>query len=234
MANLGMPSPVVPPPYVPPPRPPRSMAGAVVLIMIGVLFLLGTMGVLNGHSLVVLFGKYWPALLILWGLIKLIEHEQAKREGLPSRGIGVGGVFLMLFLICGGLIATGVSRVNWGNIRDNLQIDDNDFDEIFGGSTYDYSGDLNADAPAGMTALRIFDDHGAVTVNVSDDKKIKGSWRKKVHADGQEKADTLNQKTQVSITPSDKVVTLNANIQAAGDRGVSTDIDVYVPRNLDL
>jgi hypothetical protein len=103
------------------------MAGAIVLIMIGVLFLLGTMGVLNTHSIVVLFGRYWPALLILWGIIKLMEHEQAKRVGLPSRGIGVGGVFLILFVICAGLIATGVSRVNWGNIRDNLQIDDNDY-----------------------------------------------------------------------------------------------------------
>jgi len=210
------------------------MAGAIVLIMIGVLFLLGTMGVLNAHSLVVLFGRYWPALLILWGIIKLLEHEQSKRAGLPSRGIGVGGVFLILFVICAGLIATGVSRVNWGNIRDNLQIDDNDFDEMFGGQSYDYSGDLSADAPAAMTGLRIFDDRGTVTVNVTDEKKIKVSWRKKVHSDSQEKADDINHKTDVTITPADKVMTLNANIQAAGDRGVSTDMDVYVPRNINL
>ncbi len=233
MPNPGVPNPIVPPPYVQPPRPPRSIAGAIVLILIGVLFLLGTMGVLNSHGLVVLFGRYWPALLILWGVIRLIEHEQAKRAGLPGRGIGVGGVFLMLFIICGGLIATGVSRVNWGNLRDQLQIDDGDFD-IFGGQSYDYSGDLSADAPAGMTALRINDDRGAVTVNVSDDKKIRVSWRKKVHSDGQEKADDINKKTEVTITPSDKVVTINANVQAAGDRGVSTDLDVYVPRNVDL
>ncbi len=210
------------------------MAGAIVLIMIGVLFLLGTMGVLDAHAIVTLFGRYWPALLILWGIIKLLEHEQYKRAGLPSRGIGVGGVFLILFVICAGLIATGVSRVNWGNIRDNLQIDDNDYDEIFGGQSYDYSGDLSADAPTGMTALRINDDHGAVTVNVTDDKKIRVSWRKKVHADSQQKADDINHRTDVTITPADKVVTLNANIQASGDRGVNTDMDVYVPRNIDL
>ena len=91
-----MASPVMPPPpMMPPPRPPRSVAGAVVLILLGVLFLMGTMGVLNWHGLIMLFGRYWPALLILWGVIKLIEHEQYKRAGLPGRGIGVGGVFLM-------------------------------------------------------------------------------------------------------------------------------------------
>ncbi|MGA9355923.1 MAG: DUF4097 family beta strand repeat-containing protein [Terriglobales bacterium] len=231
----GYPNPVVPPPpYVQPPRPPRSMAGAVVLILIGALFLAGTMGLLNWHGLLTLFGRFWPALLILWGVIKLIEHEQSKRAGVAGRGIGVGGVFLMLFIIVGGLIATGMSRVNWGNMRDQLEIDDNDFDNIFGGQSYDYNGDLNADVPAGMTALHILDDRGTVTVNVTDEKKIRVAWRKKVHADGQSKADDLNHKTDITMTPADKVVTLNANTQAGGDRGVSTDLDVYVPRNIDL
>ncbi|MFI5104940.1 MAG: LiaI-LiaF-like domain-containing protein, partial [Terriglobales bacterium] len=96
----------------PAPRPPhRSIAGPIVLILMGLLFLLGTMGVLDRYSLGMLFARFWPALLILWGVIKLIEHEQAKRAGLPGRGIGAGGVFLVIFLIVAGLIATGVSRV---------------------------------------------------------------------------------------------------------------------------
>src|ERR1035441_7983605 len=83
-----MASPVMPPPQMPvPPRPPRSMAGAVVLILLGLMFLMGTMGIFNWHGLTMLFGRYWPALLILWGVIKLIEHEQSKRAGLPGRGI---------------------------------------------------------------------------------------------------------------------------------------------------
>ena len=231
-----MASPVMPPPAYPPPpqRPPRSMAGAVVLILLGLLFLMGTMGVLNWHGLTMMFGRYWPALLILWGVIKLIEHEQSKRAGLPSRGIGVGGVFLMLFLIMGGLIATGASRVDWGNLRNQFQIDDNDFDDIFGGSSFDYNGELNTPLPAGTTGLRINDDRGTVTVNVADDKKVRVSWRKKVHAENQQDADQINHKTDVTITPADKVMVLNANIEGAGNKGVTVDMDVYVPRNMDL
>ncbi len=228
-----MASPVMPP-VMPPPRPPRSMAGAVVLILLGVLFLMGTMGILNWHGLIVMFGRYWPALLILWGVIKLMEHEQAKRAGMPGRGIGVGGVFLMIFLIMGGLIATGASRVDWGNIRDHLQIGDNDVDEIFGGSSFDYDGELKSDLPAGTTGLRINDERGTITVNVSDDKKMRVSWRKKVHAENQQDADSLNKKTEVTITPADKVMVLNANTQAAGDKGVSVDMDVFVPRTMDI
>src|ERR1022692_4786223 len=102
-----MPPPSVPPPMMPPlpPRVPhRSIAGPVVLILMGVLFLLGTMGVMDIHHLGSWFARFWPALLILWGVLKLIEYEQAKRSGQPARGIGVGGVFLMLFLIGAGLL----------------------------------------------------------------------------------------------------------------------------------
>ncbi len=210
------------------------MAGAVVLILLGILFLMGTMGVLNWHGLMLLFGRYWPALLILWGVIKLMEHEQAKRAGLAGRGIGVGGVFLMVFLIMAGLIATGASRVDWGNIRDQLHIDDSDMNEIFGGSSFDYNGDLASDLPAGTTGLRINDDRGTITVNVSDDKKLKVSWRKKVHAENQEQADGYNKRTDITVTPADKVMVLNADTQGAGDKGVTIDMDIYVPRNMDL
>jgi len=96
---------MMPPPI---PRPPqRSIAGPVVLILLGILLLLGTMGMMDIHHLWSLYARFWPALLILWGALKLIEYEQAKRYGQPVRGIGVGGVFLMLFLIVAGLINPG-------------------------------------------------------------------------------------------------------------------------------
>jgi len=223
-------------PMIPPtPRVPhRSIAGPVVLILMGILFLLGTMGIMDIHHLGWLFARYWPALLILWGVLKLVEYEQAKRLGQPARGIGVGGVFLMLFLIGAGLIATQAARVDWKNLRDHIQIgDDEGLDEIFGGSTFDYSDELSQEIPAG-SSVHINDDRGTVTVNVADGKTMKVSVRKKVRAEKEQDADNYNAKTKPTIVVADKVVTLNANTQGAGDKGVTTDIDVYVPRNSEL
>jgi DUF4097 and DUF4098 domain-containing protein YvlB len=216
-----------------PPRPPRSIAGAVVLILIGLVCLMGTMGIMNGRDLGLWFAKYWPALLILWGVIKLIEHEQAKRAGIQGRGIGVGGAFLMVFLIFAGLIATGVSRVDWGSFRDRLQIDDNDLNDIFGGSSFDYNDELTQAIPKAST-LRVNNERGSVTVNVGDGETIRVSIRKKIHAGRQEDADNYNTKTKPQITVADKVVTLNASTQGAGDKGVSTDLDIFVPRDTAL
>jgi DUF4097 and DUF4098 domain-containing protein YvlB len=229
---------MMPPPI---PRPPhRSIAGPVILILLGILLLLGTMGMMDIHHLWSLYARFWPALLILWGALKLIEYEQAKRYGQPVRGIGVGGVFLMLFLIVAGLIATQAARVDWKNLGEHIQLgDDEGIEEMFGGSSFDYSGELSNALPAAgnslhVDSLHINDDHGTITVNVSDDKKLKVSWRKKVHAENQQDADRYNAKTDPSITQGDKVLTLNANTQGAGDKGVTTDLDIYVPVNTAL
>ena len=64
------------------------MAGPVVLILLGVVLLLTTMRVLHPQPLLRWFGTYWPALIILWGVIKLVEYQQAQREGVRPQGIG--------------------------------------------------------------------------------------------------------------------------------------------------
>ena len=64
-------------PPLPPPRH-RSFAGPFVLIVVGTVFLLGTMHVLSVGRLAHLFASYWPVLLILWGVIKIVEHQQGS------------------------------------------------------------------------------------------------------------------------------------------------------------
>ena len=63
---------------------------------------------------------------------------------------------------------------------------------------------------------------------------LKVSVRKRVRAERQADADSYNAKTKPDITINDKIVTLNANTQGAGDKGVATDMDIYVPRNAEI
>src|SRR3974377_248944 len=77
-----------------PPPPPtdryrRSLAGPLILIVIGLVFLLRNIGV---HIPVWhFFGRFWPLLIILWGVIALIEHFNALQHGYRKRGLGGGG-----------------------------------------------------------------------------------------------------------------------------------------------
>jgi DUF4097 and DUF4098 domain-containing protein YvlB len=223
------PQPPIPP--IPPRRPRRSFAGPFVLIVLGVIFLAGNLHMLSWGRLGTLFAHYWPVLLILWGLIKLAEYQQAQRDGLPHRGIGAGGVILVIFLVVCGLSATQFVN-HWGELRENLNIDDGDFDNIFG-ETYNFDDHLEQDLPAGATSLRVNDDHGAVRISTSNDNKITVTVRKRVGAESQSNADRYNAETKPTITATGSMLTLEAKTQA-GDHSVESDLDISIPRKMEV
>jgi DUF4097 and DUF4098 domain-containing protein YvlB len=211
----------------------RSFAGPFVLIVLGVVFLLGNLHMLSWMRLGTWFAHYWPALLILWGVIKLIEYQQAQREGVPARGIGVGGIFLVIIIVVSGLIATQASRFNWGEIRDNMNIDDNDLNNIFG-ETFNYDDHLEQDVPPTATSLRVNDEHGAVRVSVASDNKITVVVRKRVGAESKDDAEKYNKQAAPTITMAGNVIILDARTQAAGDHSVQSDLDISIPRKMEL
>jgi len=225
-----MSSPVMsPPPMAPPPRRPRSFAGPFVLIIIGFVFLLSTMHVLSVGRLAHLFASYWPVLLILWGVIKVVEHMQAQRQGARASGIGAGGVVLIVMIVVFGLIATQLERVNWSGMRDDFNFDDNDFNHLFNGNTYNFDDHLEQDFPAGAS-LKVIDTRGAVSVHAADDNKITVVVRKRVGAENQTDADKYNGETKPVITGIGGLVTVDAKADGAGDHAVETDLDISVPR----
>src|SRR5579863_3409531 len=226
--NAGMPNPVMPNPGLPPRR--RSFAGPVVLIIVGLVFLLGNLHLLSWSTLGIWFAHYWPLLLIVWGVIKLVEHMQAQRHGLRPPGIGAGGVLLVVMIVVFGLAATQAVRLreHWPNLRDQFNIDDEDFNNIFG-DNYSFDDHLEQDFPAGAS-LKVIDTDGAVSVHASDDNKITVVVRKRVGADSQSDADKYNSDTKPTITVIGGLVTLDAKAQASGDHAIKTDLDISLPR----
>jgi DUF4097 and DUF4098 domain-containing protein YvlB len=175
-----------------------------------------------------LFANYWPVLLILWGLVKLIEHMQAQREGTRAPGIGAGGILLIIMIVVFGLIAHQMERVNWSGLRDEMNFDDNDFPNIFG-DTYNFDDHLEQAFPAGAS-LKIIDNHGAISVHASEDNKIAVVIRKRLKADSQSDADKYNSETKPTISTVGGLVTLDAKVDGAGDHPVETDLDISLPR----
>ena len=217
----------VPPPQAPPPRHRRSVSGPIILISIGIIFLLGTMGVLNWSKLGHWFAHFWPVILIIAGIIKLIEYQAAQRQGARASGIGVGGIFLIILLVVCGLIATQASRFDWGSLRDEINIDDNDFSWF--GEKYSYDDQLAQAFPAGAS-LHVMDTRGAVNISSSEDNQIRVTVHKRIGAESQSDADKWNAGTKPQIAVNGNVVTLNANNQGAGDHWVTADLDISLPR----
>ncbi|HEY4905624.1 MAG TPA: DUF4097 family beta strand repeat-containing protein [Candidatus Sulfotelmatobacter sp.] len=212
----------------PPRRRRRSFSGPFVLIVLGIIFLLGNLHMLAWSRIGSLFAHYWPLLLILWGVVKLIEYQAAQREGYPAPGIGAGGIILVVAIVFLGLIATQAQRFNWSGLRNQINIDDDDLNNIFG-ETYNFDDHLERDFPVGGS-LKVLDDHGAISVHASEDNKITVVVRKRVGADNREDASKYDGETKPTFTTIGGEITLNARVQAAGDHPVITDLDISLPR----
>src|SRR5207302_6250397 len=218
------------PQWAPPPRR-RSVFGPIFLIGVGVLLLLVSSGRLSGREFFKLFADYWPVVLILWGGIKLVEYAQAKREGVPAPGIGGGGIVLLVFLVLFGSAISaarrGMEHVNWNNVRNNMEIDDEDFNSMFGGNKYQYDDTLERDFPT-KTNLKVSVDRGEITVVPSTDDKIHVQIKKTVYADSDAEGKKQSDAFTPNITVADNLMSLEA--LPRGDSKGRVDLQISVPR----
>ena len=139
-------------------KPRGSVFGALFLVIIGTLFL-----VHNFRPDLIrwgLLGKWWPLLLILWGIIRLIENL----AGTGRRGVTGGEVFLLVILILAGIAISVGSRM-----PGVIHIDD--AQDLPFGESADVTEELPPrDLPPG-TLVRIDTGQGDITVDGSGDEK---------------------------------------------------------------
>src|SRR5262249_61186173 len=80
-------------------RRPRSMAGPVILVAVGVMFLLMNMHVMSWPRVGFFFATWWPLLLILFGVIRVVEYAIARSHGGPAPRLGGGGIFFLILFV---------------------------------------------------------------------------------------------------------------------------------------
>src|SRR5215472_13730037 len=102
---------------------PRSMFGPIMLVGIAVVLLLCTTGVLGWHSFLWWFARYWPVVLILWGVAKLAEYLWARQQGYPPPRLGAGSIVFLIFFILFGTVLTRAAGLNWPGIRHEIETD---------------------------------------------------------------------------------------------------------------
>ena len=209
-------------PYVPKQSKPRSFAGPIVMIVIGGLFLLANLRMLSWNSIFHWFANWWPLLLILYGLIKLVEYFVARNSGTQFRGVGAGGVVLVVFIILFGLSFSAAEQFRRG-FMDGLN--GGDFNNWFG-QDYSYTQAIEQDFPAGAN-LKVVSRKGDIHISSWDQNKIKIDVTKKVRAESQSDADRFNQNSQVSLTTLANEVTVNTNNE---NKPVGSDLVIFVPK----
>ena len=226
---MSAPNPAPAPAPAPAPRYRRSFVGPLLLIFIGALFLLKNMG----YQLPVFewFARYWPLLIILWGVSKLIDYYQAQREGYAPRGIGAGGVFLLIVLVICGLTATAAWRFDWNRMRGDFDFGD-EFPEIFG-HRYEFTDALHQPFPANGR-LKVAYDRGDIKVVPGEENMLHVNIKKVVYASSQSEADKNRDILAPRITVSGDAVTIETNQGWSGPDRLDLEISLPAKAPVDL
>ncbi len=198
----------------------RSFTGPLLLLLIGGLFLWR-----NLHPEAPVFdlvARYWPFLLIVWGLIRLIEVAVWRREA--WRYAFTGGEVVLIVLIC--LAGSGISAAHQHGIRINTG------GLEWWGQQYDYP--ISAHAPAAGANRIVFENpRGNITVTGGDAQEVTITGHKLIRAYAQHDAERTDGNTPVEIVPQgDRLLVRTNQDRVPDNQRIADDLQVTVPRGM--
>jgi hypothetical protein len=203
-----------------------SIVGPLILIAIGALFLVNN---LNPElSVLGLLSRFWPFVLIGWGVLRLIEIMFWAMKGtpLPAAGLSGGEWTLIVFVTLLGSSLFFVSeRVHWPPVQIRMK-----GVEVFG-KAYDYP--LNEQMVATGAAPRVIVDnsYGNARIIGADTAEIRVSGRKTVRAYRQQEADEASRRVDLKLTKEADIVHIYAQQESRrDDQMITTDLEITVPR----
>jgi Toastrack DUF4097/LiaF transmembrane domain len=197
----------------------RSFSGPLLLLIIGALFLWN-----NLHpeaSVFDLVARYWPFLLIGWGLIRLVEIAAWRDRGHASF---TGGEVVLVIFIC--IVGSAI----WEAHTHGIHFTPRGLD-VFG-EQYDYPVEAHGSA-AGMTRITFENPRGTIKVVGGDSQEVTVNGHKVIRAWSRQDGDRSNQNTPVEIVPQGDRLLIRTNQDRTPDnQRISDDLEVTVPRGV--
>ncbi|MGB9243209.1 MAG: DUF4097 family beta strand repeat-containing protein [Candidatus Acidiferrales bacterium] len=211
-----------------PPQPQRSSIFAgVLLILLGVLFLLHRyipeLGI--GH----LIARYWPLLLIIWGIAKLVDHLSAQRAGYARPPVLSGGEAALLVLLV--IVLSWIWVVDYIHMKHpQLELDGIG---LFSHRHSDTEVIPSQSIPAGAQ-VTVQTGYGDLTIHASDVNEIRVEVNKSGSASSESSARERMREVRVVIEHSGGGYLVHPVNQDRASGNVSVDLDVELPKNVSL
>ncbi|MBZ5624652.1 MAG: DUF4097 domain-containing protein [Acidobacteriia bacterium] len=197
----------------------RSLTGPLLLLMLGLLFLWN-----NLHPEAPIFdlvARYWPFLLIGWGLLRLVEVVAWRDRGYSRF---TGGEVVLVVLIC--IAGSAIWQAHEHGIRFNGRGLD-----VFG-EQYDYPVSAHS-ATAGINRITFENPRGNIKVIGGDALEVTVTGHKVLRAWARKDADRTNENTPVEIVPQGDRLLIRTNQDRVPDnQRISDDLEVTVPRGV--
>jgi DUF4097 and DUF4098 domain-containing protein YvlB len=201
----------------------------LILIAIGVLFLMKNLR--PELPLFDLFMTYWPALLIVWGSLRLIEilYIHFRGSATPAYGVSGGEWALIIVLTVVGSTVWGVQRFthdNLGRLRFGGA-------EVFGES-YDYSEPPATVALPANGRLVVDNSRGGVRITGADITEARLTTRKSIRAMSREEADRANNDSHIKLNKTGDLLTITGNSDSGDGPRITSDLELSVPHGASI
>ena len=207
-----------------------SLFAPLLLIGLGALFLVRN--VYPDLQILPYLAKYWPFLLILWGVLRLgeIVFWATTNRPLPMRGVS-GGEWAFVILICffGGALNAAMGFSTWLP-RGGIELGGL---EMFGES-YDYP--ITAEKPSGKSPLIVIESfRGNARITGGDQAVVKVSGRKTVRSMDQAGADRANEATPFEISGDGNRIVIRTNQDRVSfHQRVTDEMEISVPKGASI
>lgn len=202
-----------------------SIFGGVLLLAVGVLFLVNRFD--SQFHLGHLIRRYWPLLIILWGVAKLIDHFLVHSDG--QRGPLLTGseaaifVFVIILLFAAGL--HDWLRARFPDVAVHI--------EPFS-HRYSQSQALSPLAIPAGAHVTVHTGRGSITVHTIDSGPLTVSATMSASGSSESGANDAMKSVPVVIDKSGDSYTVHPENQENSDDDISADLDVETPKNVTL
>lgn len=174
-----------------------SIFGALLLISIGGLFLWANLdpAVRPWH----IVGRYWPILIMFWGLSKLVDYLALR--GTPEAGraarLSGGDIVLLIFIL---LMGTAITRATQRGFWDGMgvEIGDEDWGRWFE-NRYQFTQKLEQTIKT--PAVLNITNNGSVTLVAQPGDRLQATIHKVVFASSEAEAERLSGEIEVLLEP---------------------------------
>jgi DUF4097 and DUF4098 domain-containing protein YvlB len=208
-----------------------SIFWALTLIAVGGLFLYQNFNpAVHPWEII---AKFWPVVIIFWGLSKLIDHLQAHAhpDTTPPPLFSASEVILLVLVLITGTLVSKVVLSHWGWWDSNIHMGDNEGLESIFQNSYTYTQSLSIPTEGQQPHLVLVDHHGDVEVRKGDLRSLQALAKEVIHADNEEEAKRLSGQLKLEIAPQNGQYVLQSNLDSLpdGGRNVRLDITLTVP-----
>ena len=204
----------------------HSIFGGLLLLIVGAIFLLHN---LRGDfpSIWQLFHRWWPLLLIFWGVARLVDYLLSQRAGQASpRTISSGDIFLIILIIA---IAAGAGFIEWIPHTPFA-----DVPEVFVGPRHSFSEEVTPKAVPANARISIRTDRGDISVHPEGAAEVRVIAKKTLTGWTESEARERARQVSVNITEAGGEFGIHPDARGnSGDR-LQVDLEVHVPNTASI